>query len=122
MNKGHVAEHSFKVVLKCITDDKYAPLNAKDKNIILWASLLHDISKRSGEPLIKGKDHIHPFISGATTLKIFEKLGFIKLQTDEEMAAFLYLIELIESSVQPIHNLYPKFPHSANLCLEIHSH
>ena len=34
----------------------------KDRNILLWAGLLHDIKKRTN-PHIEGKDHIHPFES-----------------------------------------------------------
>ena len=50
--------------------------NDEEKNIMKWAALFHDIKKRS-LPLIKGRDHVHPFTSAAATLRIFNKLGII---------------------------------------------
>ena len=41
------------------------------------AILLHDISKR-GYPDFKGKDHVHPFVSAATTLRIFVYFGLVE--------------------------------------------
>jgi len=48
-------------------------LNNEERNILKWAALFHDISKR-GMPDFEGKDHIHPFESAATVLKMFAKL------------------------------------------------
>ena len=51
-------------------DKRYQELDEKDKNILLWSSLLHDINKRSKE-CFEGPDRIHPFRCGGTTLQIF---------------------------------------------------
>ena len=48
----------------------------EERNMIKWASLLHDISKRS-VPIIEGKDHIHPFTSAVTTIEILQRLNLI---------------------------------------------
>ena len=100
-----------------MVDPDFDKLDEIDQNIVVWAALLHDISKRC-RPTISGKDHIHPFMSGATTLKIFAKFGFINVP--EEILE--NLIKLIEKSVQPITNLYPNWSARDDLCHEIHSH
>ena len=46
----------------------------------MWAALFHNIGKRT-YPEIVGEDHISAFMSAATTLKIFEKMKLIKLNT-----------------------------------------
>ena len=71
MQEGGVAYHSIMVVLQCFCDTLFENLSSRDQNIVLWGALFHDISKRSN-PVLEGKDHIHPFISAATTLLIFE--------------------------------------------------
>ena len=58
-----------------------------ERNILKWAALLHDISKRC-EPHFKGKDHIHPFNSGLATLYIFRYLGFIKIEDQDQEELF----------------------------------
>jgi hypothetical protein len=42
----------------------------------LFATLLHDIKKR-GSPLFLGKDHIHPFIGGVSTLEFLKSQGLL---------------------------------------------
>lgn len=59
-------------------DEDFMRLCEDDQNILLWATLLHDICKR-GLPKHVGKDPIHPFKSAQMTLKIFEDLGFISM-------------------------------------------
>ena len=51
-------------------DERFQTLSEDDKNILLWASLLHDINKRGKEHFL-GPDRVHPFRCGGTTLKIF---------------------------------------------------
>jgi hypothetical protein len=60
-------------------------LSEYDRNILLWAILLHDISKHVilnkslGEDFQENRsDKIHPFKSGALALKIFHKINFIQ--------------------------------------------
>ena len=47
-NDGFIAVHSIMVLYKTITNEFYIKqLNAEEKNILKWAALFHDISKRS---------------------------------------------------------------------------
>jgi len=56
------------VLYNIINDTLYLnQLTEYEKNILKWAGLLHDISKR-GKNLFFGCDHIHPFNSGLATL------------------------------------------------------
>ena len=64
-------------------DPLFAELSAQERNVLKWAALLHDIAKLS-LPTIEGRDHVHPFKSGAVTLKLFSDLGLIPNQTDEK--------------------------------------
>ena len=51
-------------------------MNKLNQNIVLWAGLLHNISKREA-PEIVGNDNIQAFMSAATTLKIFKDMGLV---------------------------------------------
>ena len=75
-NRGFVAMHTITVLAMVVTDPLFAQLSNEKKNVLKWAALLHDIAKLS-TPMIEGKDHVHPFKSGAIVLDLFEKLGFI---------------------------------------------
>jgi hypothetical protein len=77
--------------------------------------LLHDISKR-GNPDFKGKDHIHPFVSAAMTLRVFRKFGIIKIETKEQEADFEKVLELIMASKQPVQVVWPEVRPEDNLC------
>ena len=78
-NEGCINIHTINVIYKTITDDLYLKqLNKYEQNILKWAALLHDITKR-GRPLFEGQDHIHPFNSGSATLQIFRKLNILSI-------------------------------------------
>jgi hypothetical protein len=62
-------------------------LNNMEQNILKWAALFHDISKR-GMPDFEGKDHVHPFESAITTLKMFVELEIIGINNSEEKKEF----------------------------------
>jgi hypothetical protein len=80
---GNVGTHSINVLICTIRDTIYKKEIAEQhQNILKWAALLHDICKR-GHPAVKGRDHIHPFISGGATLLIFRHFEFFKLQNEE---------------------------------------
>ena len=66
-----------------------------------WAALCHDLAKKS-TPTIKGKDHIHPFMSAACTLEVFENNGFIKDMTVEKREGLKQVKRLLSESVQPL--------------------
>jgi len=72
------------VLYKTIIDSIYLEqLSSDEKNILLWAALLHDISKR-GPPEFTGRDLVHPFMSAKTTLEIFRFMNLFRLETSEE--------------------------------------
>ena len=78
-NEGYVARHTIIVVALTFEDPTMNDSNYftwKERNMLKWAALLHDISKRS-VPTIQGKDHIHPFTSAVTTIDILRKLKLI---------------------------------------------
>ena len=52
--------------------------------------------------MFKGKDHIHPFNGGATTLKIMKHYGIIKTSSEDEENEFEKIMNLIEDSTDPI--------------------
>jgi len=81
INDGWVSLHSLLVVWKTVTDSSYAELNDEEKNICLWAALLHDIAKLGG-PIYSGKDHIHPFKSAIILLDVFNREGIIARHSD----------------------------------------
>ena len=83
-NKKFTAVHSVMVLYRTITHPLFmTQLNNTERNILKWAALFHDISKR-GMPDFEGKDHIHPFESAITTLKMFVELGIFGLHNSEE--------------------------------------
>jgi len=67
---GRICFHVYKMFYVLLKDPDYQELNKHDKNILLWATLLHDICKR-GTPVVNGKDPVHPFKSAWATLYIF---------------------------------------------------
>jgi len=79
---GHICFHVYKMLYVVLKDPQFNELNNEEKNIILWATLLHDIAKR-GKPVILGKDPIHPFRGGWTTLKVFRN-NFKFVEIDDE--------------------------------------
>ena len=96
-NWGCITLHTLNVVYRTVRDPLYPKLSKSEQNILKWAALLHDIVKR-GDPLFKGKDHVHPFLSAKATLIIFRNLGIIDLEDPEKKSSFEDIISLIESS------------------------
>ena len=78
------------MLVQVVKDDELfgQQLDAREKNILKWSALLHDIKKRL-HPKFSGRDHVHPFFSGLATLEIFRDLGVLKLNTAEEKAEFV---------------------------------
>lgn len=76
-NWGTIAVHTINVLFRTINNHTYlTQLNEFEQNIVKWAALFHDLCKR-GDPAFEGKDHIHPFNSGALTLKAFREYDII---------------------------------------------
>jgi len=80
-------------------------MNAWEQNILKWAALLHDICKR-GSPLFEGKDHVHPFLSGAAMIRIFHEWGVIQLDSEAEEKEFGVLMQLIDDSKRPVQEVW----------------
>lgn len=115
-SNGKIAVHSIKVLFRTVRDPIFeSEMNDEEKNILKWAALLHDISKR-GQPEIQGKDHIHPFVSAATTLEILREFGFIRLENELQEEEFQKVIDLIHESKVKIYSDNDK------VCQHIHSH
>jgi hypothetical protein len=114
--------HSLIVVYLVFQDQRMASLSADHRNILKWAALLHDISKR-GLPEFSGRDHTHPFAGGLQVLKIFHRLGFLNDQfifkdVDPEQLERVY--DLIEKSIHaPVPEDYGKhFKPGEKFCTE----
>ena len=80
--KTAVSQHTIIVVAKVINDPLMAKFTSQERNMLKWASLLHDISKL-GRPKIKGRDYVHPFKSAALMLDIFQNHNFIPGMNNE---------------------------------------
>jgi hypothetical protein len=83
MNGGFVCWHTL-LVLWCTSRDKlFLETSDRNKNILLWTGLLHDLTKR-GAPVLEGKDHIHPFTGSSVTLTILHRIGAIENEEPSE--------------------------------------
>jgi len=84
-SRGKICLHVYKMLHLLINDEDFKKLNKYDQNVLLWATLFHDISKR-GKPLIKAnKDPAHPFKSAWQTLHYFKQIfNFLEL-TDKDL-------------------------------------
>jgi len=76
----------------------YDKLNRSEKNIILWACLLHDVRKL-GSPIFEGKDHVHPFKSAASVLDVFQQMKILDTSTPEKYYQYTQTVRLLGESV-----------------------
>ena len=115
--------HTLLVLWRAVKDPLYQKMNKREKNIIKWALLLHDIRKLS-IPMIQGKDHVHPFKSASSVLDVLKFVKMIKQETDDQVFAVMQATRLVEESIQPLENRYGKQKNDKNLplCTVIHSH
>lgn len=81
--------------IKCLPE-LYNELSPSEQNILMWACLMHDLRKLQ-QPTIEGKDHVHPFKSGACVLEYFAKYDLV-----EKGPTLNTVLRLIQESVQPI--------------------
>jgi hypothetical protein len=97
-DNGFVAVHTILVLWRAKTclPDLWQELSGDEQNILLWACLMHDLRKMQ-KPLLSGKDHVHPFKSGACVLEFFAKMGLV-----EQSESLQCVLRLIRESVQPI--------------------
>ena len=97
---GWVATHTWLVIWRAARHipSLYNDLAAYEKNIVLWACLLHDVRKL-GPPDFIGKDHIHPFKSAASVLEVFEKLKILDVSDKDRRHYFNQVLRLLCESV-----------------------
>lgn len=71
--------HILRMFYCLLVDEYYSPLPEKEKNILKWVVILHDIAKR-GDPLIPfgARDYTHPYTSAIEVLNTFLALYDIK--------------------------------------------
>lgn len=122
MHNGFVAVHTLLVLwrAKDHLPEHYNQLSAKERNMILWACLLHDV-KKLGSPVIEGKDHIHPFKSAISVLEVFKQIGILDIQGKEH--AYTQIVRLLGESVQPVPQEYAReFEHGKAYMTLMHSH
>ena len=97
-NSGIISLHTINVLMLCTRDPFYkTQLTAYERNIIKWAGLLHDISKR-GWPLFRYKDHVHAFLSARSLLIILQDMGLLVLETEEEKKKIEEVMDLLDKS------------------------
>ena len=100
-NDGFINLHCIFVYYWTVKDPDFEDLTKEEKNILEWAALFHDISKR-GRPLFDSKDFVHPFQSAAIMLRIFkENIKYIKIAEDEE-EKWTETIDFIENSIEEV--------------------
>ena len=75
-------------------------MNDKEKNLLQWIALFHDISKR-GPPEFDSRDHVHPFQSGAIILNLFKEKGIIEVSEKDEIL-WNEMIEYINNSIEEV--------------------
>ena len=73
---GFISIHTYLVTYLTWTDPRVNKMHGYERNILRWASLLHDVTKR-GHPEILGKDHVHPFTGGGFVLEFLHRSGMI---------------------------------------------
>jgi hypothetical protein len=81
MNGGFTSVHSLLVIWLAVREPLFLSLDPPSQNILKWASLFHDITKR-GFPIFEKQDHIHPFRGGGVFLDILTRLGKIENSGD----------------------------------------
>ena len=67
--------HILGTLYLVVNDLRFEKLNKEDKNILKWASLLHDIMKKingvdTDGVFTNGKDLVHPYNCAFETLKL----------------------------------------------------
>ena len=97
-NDTFVARHTLAVLACCVNDPDFPQFTDNERNILKWASLLHDIAKKSA-PIIRGKDHVHPFRSGAIVLDLLVCLGLIPNINKQRIEQIQQVKRLLEESV-----------------------
>lgn len=120
-SNGMFAIHTILVLWKAVHDPMYESMTLDEQNVLKWACLLHDISKR-GTPTIQGRDFMHSFNSAATTLKVLREMGIWSVDEDQ-MSDLEQVIRLIGESVQPLPAIWREdFKHGRPMVTTMQSH
>jgi hypothetical protein len=72
--------HIDQTIYCLFLDPYWNAMDSYDQNLLLWAGLLHDISKRVYS--YGKKDPFHPFASGATALRVLKRFGWVRNGSD----------------------------------------
>ena len=84
---GKIQLHTLLVLWTATKLDLLRQMSPEDQNIIAWALLMHDLRKL-GEPVIQGKDHIHPFKSAIAVLEVFKLLGILDVGSETKNKSY----------------------------------
>ena len=99
-NNGRVTIHILRMLYCVLIDPDYLKMSPRDQNILKWATLLHDIAKRSsGTAAPKKKDTAHPYYSGAETLRILAKIYYTKEKCEHCHIRIKNLMQLIRDGI-----------------------
>lgn len=79
----------------------FKELKPDEKNLMMWAALLHDIRKQ-GLPKFEGKDHIHPFQSSLSVLRFLKKFKIIDCSNNEVKKIYDEIKRLIKDSTETL--------------------
>ena len=121
-NEAFVCVHTLLVLAMHVQDPIFKAMTPEEQNMMKWAALCHDLAKKS-TPTIEGKDHVHPFMSAACTLEVFENNGFIDDMTDEKRESLKQVKRLLRESVQPLpRSDLATMDHGKPYCTQRHSH
>ena len=82
-NQCKLVVQTILVLRYAINEPLFQKMTKEKQNMIKWACLLHNISKKS-KPTIYGKDHVYPFKSATTVLEIMAQLRLLDIGNDLE--------------------------------------
>ena len=120
-NDGYVNLHWIFVYYWTVKDPEFnEELTDEERNILEWAALFHDISKR-GLPLFNSKDFVHPFQSAAIMLKIFkDHVKYIKVLEDQE-ESWNETVDFIFNAVEEVKKEeFPDIYYDEDCCHQLH--
>ena len=81
-----LGSHILGTVYLVVNDLRFQELNEKDKNILKWASLLHDLMKKTypADLPINSRDLVHPYNCALKALEIGQILKKKNTEIDFE--------------------------------------
>lgn len=74
---GRFAFHTVMVLWKILSNNEFQQLDWDKQNVLKWAAICHSI-KKLGQPVIFGRDHVHPFKSAVAIVDVMRERGVIE--------------------------------------------